>query len=128
MRTTTATAFGDQLSSKQANFNGRSPYNKAPKGPSLNRPTTVGSYAANAWGLHDMHGNVLEFCRDAKTDALPGGIDAEVEPTKQNLMRVVRGGGWRSNGASCRSAFRYGMIRTVFDDVLGFRVACVQIG
>jgi formylglycine-generating enzyme required for sulfatase activity len=124
--TTTATSFGDKLSSKQANFNGEEPYNGAAGGPNLERPSTVGSYPANAWGLHDMHGNVREFCRDAGGAPLAGGTDPEVVPDKKTLMRAVRGGSWRDEGSMCRSAFRYGMIRTIFDDVLGFRIVCVQ--
>ena len=48
--TTTATAFGDKLSSKQANFQGK-PYNGAEEGSSLKKAAKVGSYPANAWGM-----------------------------------------------------------------------------
>jgi hypothetical protein len=48
--TQSATAFGDQLSSQDANFNGNDPYNGAPNGPNQHSTTAVGKYRSNAWG------------------------------------------------------------------------------
>jgi formylglycine-generating enzyme len=122
--TTTATSFGDKLSSKQANFKGR-PYNGAEPGPSLGRATRVGSYAANAWGLHDMHGNTFEWCRDWYHAKLPGGVDPDLHAAKAT-SRVRRGGCWADEGWPCRSAFRLRFEPERRYDHIGFRVVAVQ--
>jgi formylglycine-generating enzyme required for sulfatase activity len=122
--TTTATAFGDRLSSKQANFQGK-PYNGGEPGPSLNRATPVGSYPANAWGLHDMHGNVFEWCRDWYHSKLPGGVDPDLSD-RPATSRVRRGGCWADDGWPCRSAFRLRFEPERRYDHIGFRVALVQ--
>jgi formylglycine-generating enzyme required for sulfatase activity len=128
--TTTATAFGDKLSSKQANFQGE-PYNGAENGPSLNRATKVGSYPANAWGLHDMHGNVYEWCRDWYHHKLPGGTDPDLSVRGQTnrdgtFSRVRRGGAWCDDGQPCRSARRLRFEPERRSDHIGFRVVAVR--
>jgi len=127
--TKTATSFGDQLSSLQANFNGDIPYNGAEKGPSLGRTQKVGSYPANAWGIHDMHGNVYEWCRDWYHARLPGGTDPDLSSAKSTadrnsdgtVSRIRRGGCWSDEGWSCRSAFRLKFEPERRSDHIGFR-------
>jgi len=122
--TTTATSFGDKLSSKQANFQGK-PYNGAEGGPSLKRVAKVGSYPANPWGLHDMHGNVFEWCRDWYHAKLPGGTDPDLSD-KKAASRVRRGGCWADEGWPCRSAFRVRFEPERRSDHIGFRVVAVR--
>jgi formylglycine-generating enzyme required for sulfatase activity len=99
--TETAFHYGDALSSRQANFNGEYPYGGAPKGPFLGRTTRVGSYPANAWGLHDMHGNVAQLCKDRYDKNYQHG-----RGKGDTSDRVARGGYWLLPAKACRSACR----------------------
>jgi formylglycine-generating enzyme required for sulfatase activity len=129
--TKTATAFGDQLGRKQANFGGK-PYNGGEDGPPLNRAAKVGSYSANAWGLHDMHGNVYEWCRDWYHQTMPGGADPDLSSARGarnrdgTFSRVRRGGAWCDDGQPCRSARRLRYEEERRSDHIGFRVAAVR--
>ncbi|MEZ6065447.1 MAG: formylglycine-generating enzyme family protein [Planctomycetaceae bacterium] len=123
---TTATFFGNSLASTQANFNGNVPYNGGATGTFAGGTTDVGSYPENAWGLHDMHGNVWEWCADWYADKLPGGQDPS-GPFSQASYRVFRGGGWDSRGQGCRAAYRDWNSPSHRFVNLGFRVAAVRV-
>jgi formylglycine-generating enzyme required for sulfatase activity/dienelactone hydrolase len=114
--TQTAFHYGNALSSQQANFNGNNPYGGAPKGPFLQRTTKVGSYAPNAWGLYDMHGNALQWCKDwySKDYLQTDGLD--------NASRVARGGFWGLGSNGCRAARRMPVEPSIRGSGLGFRV------
>lgn len=79
----------------------------------------VGSYAPNAWGLHDMHGNVWEFTETRYSKELQGGRDP-VGPKDGSF--VIRGGAWCSLPESCRSAFRNHATSRDEEQFLGFRL------
>ncbi len=101
--------FGASLSSTHANFDGRYPYGGAPVGPYLQRTTPVGSYAANAFGLYDMHGNVWEWCIDWFDDAYYNQSPRQdPQGPHSGERRVLRGGSWSYNGRNCRAAYRDG--------------------
>ncbi len=121
--------YGDSLSSRQANFDGNFPYGGADKGPNLGRTAKVGSYAPNAFGLYDMHGNVWEWCQDRHAANYYKSSPREDPPgPTQAWLRVVRGGSWSFHGWSCRSAYRSGCEPGYRGRDLGFRVAAVQSG
>ena len=111
--TKTAFSFGDSLSSLQANFDGNYPYGGAPKGTYLEKTVAVGTYPANAWGFHDMHGNVWEWCRDWYGNYPSGSVSDPIGPASGS-NRADRGGSWLNGGHFLRSAERH-------DDTPGYR-------
>ena len=130
--TSTAFHFGGTLTTELANHKG-------------GQTTPVRMFPANAWGLHDMHGNVWEWCLDhwhgnyegAPTDgsawlntqdtntgpATKGGNSAPSRNTKG--LRLLRGGSWNDLPRDCRSAYRGDDEPGSASVDFGFRVVCL---
>ena len=92
-----------------------------------NRIQPVGQKRPNAWGLHDMQGNVFEWCHDWYAD-YPSGVVADPHGAVSGTCRVLRGGSWISYASSCRLAYRLkSSPLTVSNGIIGFRVVCNSI-
>ena len=87
-------------------------------------PHRVGQKRPNSWGLHDMHGNVLEWCRDW-WDIPQGGRDPEIVAPRSNSRseKVQRGGDWAQSESGCQSSARFMAPPEVRNLGYGFRVA-----
>jgi formylglycine-generating enzyme required for sulfatase activity len=109
--TTTVYAFGDSLTSDQANIRG---------GP--NETTDIGKYPANPWGFYDMHGNVREWSADWhwKYPNIP--VSDPLGPA-DGSSRVRRGGSWDYAADIARSADRYGDSPAFIYNSIGFRLS-----
>lgn len=119
--TTTPFHFGETISTDQANYNGDLTYGDGKKGVNRRKTMPVGSFPANAWGLHDMHGNVFQWCQDWYDDYPRKDV---VDPQGPNTgkLRVLSGGSWISSPRHCRSAFRYGYVPGRRYHDIGFRL------
>jgi formylglycine-generating enzyme required for sulfatase activity len=111
-----------------ANVDGTDPEGTATKGPYLGRPTSVGSYEANAFGLYDMHGNVQEWCEDVyvfEAYFKRSGLTVDPLVTSGSEYRVMRGGSFGGHPWHARSASRsYFHPAIRFLCGVGFRVVC----
>jgi formylglycine-generating enzyme required for sulfatase activity len=123
--TSTPFFFGDLLSPDQANYHSNYPSPGVTAIKSRGETSLVGSFAANTWGLHDLHGNVFEWCADWYA-SYP---DTDVEDPRTQTggtVRVVRGGSWHSLMRRCRSACRGWGAPTYRGSDVGFR-ACFRL-
>jgi len=116
--TTTPFNTGNSISTSQANYDGRFPFNSNVRGEHRAKTTPVGYFAANTWGLFDMHGNVWEWCWDDPNSQEPDSSVLSVD-----TLRLIRGGAWSSSGRSLHSSFRSGFQPLWKNNYIGFRVA-----
>ncbi len=124
--TTTPFHFGDTITTELANYNGNHTYGSAPKGEYRLKTTEVGTFPANAFGLHDMHGNVWEWCQDdwhENYNSAPNDGSAWVIGN-DNQIKMLRGGSWNDLPQDFRSAFRNLNTREGRYINIGFRLVC----
>ncbi len=111
--TTTPFHYGARLEGHQAN-----------RYMVLGRTTDVGSYPANGFGLHDMHGNVTEWCQDwYDSNYYINAPSNDPSGPLVGTLRSARGGGWGWVITDCRSAVRGGHAPSLQRGDFGFRVA-----
>jgi len=129
--TTTPFYFGETIAPEVVNYHGEYPYGNGPKGEYRKQTTPVGSLkSANSWGLHDMHGNVWEWCLDHwhnrynKPEELKQQGHTPWLSSDESSSRRLRGGSWNSDAEYCRSAYRLHLPPDNPDSDLGFRVVC----
>jgi len=91
-------------------------------GNSDDRTHPVGERQPNAWGLYDMHGNILEWCWDW-LGPYPAFAETDPQGPPSGTNRVYRGGSWRFEPHQTRSAFRHGNNPFIQVFIVGFRVA-----
>ena len=114
---TTKYSWGNSVGSSRANCNDDC-------GDRWNYSAPVGSFSANAWGLHDMHGNVWEWVQDCTNDSYIGApTDGSGWTSGDCSNRIIRGGAWKNSLNAMRSAYREGWDPSAQDNEQGFRLA-----
>lgn len=121
---TTAFHFEDGIDKKKANYKSDDALMASQE--ENERLKAVGSYKPNAWGLYDMHGNILEWCYDRYGD-YPENAAVDPQGPMTGWNRVLRGGSWIHDENYCRSACRISNGPSIRNDYIGFRVALVPL-
>ena len=106
--------FGDEISRDRVNYGGK-------------ETVQVGSLPPNAWGLHEMHGNVWEWCADGLRDYTSSSVVDPRGPEGPGAPRASRGGSWIYGARGARSAYRFAARPGFALDVRGFRLCLRSI-
>jgi formylglycine-generating enzyme required for sulfatase activity len=127
--TVTPFHFGVTISTELANYYGRKAYGDGPVGDFREQTTNVASFPANAWGMHDMHGNVWEWCADhwhANYEGAPEDGCAWLDDKAMEYSQVLmRGGSCGNLSRGCRSASRIKAHPDNQGSDCSFRVCCL---
>ena len=117
--------FGLTISTDQANYNGNHTYGSGRKGVYRKKTVPVGSFPANGFGLHNVHGNVWEWVEDCRHGSYAGApADASAWASGGDCdKRVLRGGSWDYRPGVLRSANRFWISTENRNDINGFRIA-----
>ena len=108
--TSTKYGWGNSLNGDKANCDGTHPEGTTEQGPYRRRTMSVGSFPANSWGFHDMHGNVWEWC------SVAAGSNGE--------SRTLCGGSWYNAAGECCSSVRREGSPQGHNSYDGFRLVC----
>ncbi len=119
--TDTAYLFGDDINTEQANFDGNHPPPGGAKGLYREKTVPVKALPANTWGLHQMHGNVWECCKDGPRSYVAAPQRDPVGSTDR-AARVLRGGSWNNFAGNLRAASRVHLHPVSRNDDVGFRL------
>lgn len=124
--TTTAFPWGTELDHDHGNFGTDGPGlgGKAERRDQwVNETSPVASFPPNAFGLYDMHGNILEWCQDRYHPSYEGApADGSAWNEGSLPVRVLRGGMWNDEARRCRSACRSASYPDNYSRAYGLRL------
>lgn len=115
---------GATIDFRQANYDANFTYGKGNGGLYRQKTVDSGSMGKNAFGLHEMHGNVWEWVEDCYKDSYAGApTDGTAVKASSCQLRILRGGSWNYHPTALRAAYRYATFPELRANMAGFRVA-----